>query len=629
MKKGDMFSHKGKTYEVLQEGLGFIKDQKACIRPQGEKRCIAIEKALKSMLIREIRQSENLKKEETSPQLTLYDDDEKPTKKIPYQETIESLAAPDESTKVSNGLRNLFYMPVDQLRTQVFLAHGLIYPATWDKAIGSGDFDDIQKHTPSFLTLYNAPQPINKNQNLLGISLLAEEVKACHGTYAVLRYPLPLPISRLVSIGVSPEQGDLSRYIAGWIKPDVPVPRHLFSISPSISRRIDDSVEGISQEHGIQLKEVEDSISKFDRYMGLIAFLRNADRYFSVKTGCYADYPEEFFSFCNAITGDTSFNPHKYSHADPLLLSLLDQEVRLSDAAKKIRSIVVAKDTFIEKERARALAMEIYKNTGEQEDMGQAFKSLFAGDYRSAIQELRQAKFPYEAGVLAALFKYSSRQSNDHRNVKQMLHEDWLNPRQIIPILGVLGAYYGYTALDAKETGLYAVHPLLKKLVEPNPEIKLHLQTLFELQLVESLYQWAFYKRVPDKNMLSIYNKPAIDAASTAAGLPGRLVNDRSYRVHDLFVRRFEITIIGKIINYINGLKADFVDERSELGRCLLSQCFFLADEFELIRKKSQGFLHYKISKDRLVDLIENGRIAVNTRIIEVAIEEDLKKSDI
>jgi len=629
VKKEEMFSQNGKTYEVLQDGLDYIHNQKACIRPQGEKRCIPIEKALKSNLIREAGQSEYSRKEETSPQLPLYESGNSHTIRTPYKKILEPVNATDGSTKVSNGARRLFYMLVDQLRTQVFLAHGLIYPAIWDKAIGSSDFDDLQRQAPTVLTLFTAPQPIHKNQHLLGILLLPEEVKACSGTSEILRYPLPLPISRLASIGISPEQGDLNRYIAGWIKPDVPVPRHLFSIAQSISRGLDDAVEEIAQEYDIQSKEVEESISKFNRYMGLVAFLRNVDRYFSVKTGCYADYPEEYFGLCATITGDASFNPHKHYHADPLLLSLLDREDPLSEVVKNIRSLVIAYDAFIEKDRARTLAMEIYKTTGEQEEMGQAFKDLFAGDYRSAIQVLRQAKFPYEAGVLAALFKYSSRQSNDHRNVKQRIHEDWLNPRQIVPILGALGAYYGYTALDAKETSLYSVHPLLKSIVDQNPEIKFHLQTSFELQLIEALYQWAFYQRLPDKNMLSLYDKPPISAAPMALGTPGRLVNDRSYSVHDLFVRRFEITIIGKIIHYIKNMKADAVDEKSELGRCLLAQCFFLADEFELSRKRGQDILHYRISKDRLAVLIESGQITVNSRIIEIAIEEDSKKSGI
>jgi hypothetical protein len=86
------------------------------------------------------------------------------------------------------------------------------------------------------------------------------------------------------------------------------------------------------------------------------------------------------------------------------------------------------------------------------------------------------------------------------------------------------------------------------------------------------------------------------------------------------------VTIIGKIIQHLRDLKGDSVDERSELGRCLLSQCFFLADEFEMSRKSGKDTLRYRISKNRLVDLIADGRISMNPRVIETAIEEDAKK---
>ena len=239
---------------------------------------------------------------------------------------------------------------------------------------------------------------------------------------------------------------------------------------------------------------------------------------------------------------------------------------------------------------------------------------------------LQQSRFPSEAGILAAVFKFSSRQSNDHRTVKQRLHEDWANPEQVIPVLGVLGTYFGYTALDAKETSLYSLHPLVKPLVEQHPEIKFHLHTLFERRMIEALYQWAFFHRIPDKGIIDLYAKMPDAATPLTSRPPGMLVSDRSYRVHDLVVRRYEVTIIGRIIQILRGLKNDSVDERSELGKYLLSQCFFGADEFEISRKGGKDTLRYRISKNRLVDLITDGRINVNPRVLETAIEEDTKK---
>lgn len=628
MQKGSIFSRNDQQYEVLQDGLDFMEKQKSCILPQGERRCIAIEKALKLGLIREIGRAAGATVGETDILLPLsYPDEKEQRDESPYKEVTESSDIYVVPAKPRGVDQAEFFMPVDQLRAQVFLAHGLIYPATYDKAATSSNFDDIQKRAHADLMLFATPCPIKKNQLLLRILLHPDEVADCNRTSDTFLFPMPLPISRLVGIEISPEQGALNRYVDGWVKPDVPVPRHIFSMAQAGPTELSESVlPEVPQERSKQILDVEDSIRKFDRYMGLIAFLRNAGRYFSSITGCYTDYPEAFFALCSAMMRDPEVRPAQNSVADPLLMAMLDQEARLTPPGKDMLSLVTAPDAYIEKDRARSLAMEIYKSAYENEDLGQAFKTLFLGDYRSAIQVLQQSRFPSEAGILAALFKFSSRQSNDHRTIKQRLHEDWATPEQVIPVLGVIGAYYGYTALDAKETSLYSLHPLIKPLVEQHPEIKFHLHTLFERRMIEALYQWAFFRRVPEKSMINLYTKiPAVATPSTA-GPRGVLVRDRSYRVHDLIVRHYEVTIIGKIIQHLRDLKGDSVDERSELGRCLLSQCFFLADEFEMSRKSGKDTLRYRISKNRLVDLIADGRISMNPRVIETAIEEDAKK---
>jgi hypothetical protein len=190
-----------------------------------------------------------------------------------------------------------------------------------------------------------------------------------------------------------------------------------------------------------------------------------------------------------------------------------------------------------------------------------------------------------------------------------------------------MGAYYGYTALDAKEAALYSVHPLLKTLVEQNPEIKFHLNTLFERQLIETLYQWAFFHRVPDSSMMKIYEKIPPVTVSAFSIPPGDLVKDRSVKIQDLFIKRYEVTTKGRIIQYIRDLKVDFIDERSELGRNLLLHCFFLADEFEVSRKNGKDTLRFRITKNRLENLLVTERINANYRVLKTAIEEDIKKA--
>lgn len=629
MDKGSVFERDEKLYEVLQDGLFFVKKNKRyCIRPKGTKRGITIEQALNQGLIRKADHRSEIPSH-MKGELFTHAKRNVLTEPKDGEEISESIDTPyiaEEKSQIAAA--NIFYMPVDQLRAQVFLAHGLIYPGAYDKANSLSDFDDVQKFAPTALTLFASPRPVRKNNLLLQLKILPEEMGEYDSTSDILQLSMPLPISRIVSIDISPEAGDLNRYTNGWVKPDVPVPRHIFGKAESAPDGPNKEGPQESPQNGVRLKtEVVESIRKFDRYLGLMAFLRNSDRYFSGRMGYYSDYPEIFFSLCFLVIQE-EITRFQSNPACVLLKSLLDLDVKLTPAVKIILSLVNSPDAYIDKEKARTTAKEIFHISSDNESLGSAFKALFAGDYRSAIQVLQQSHLPFEGALLAVLYKFSGRQSNDHRNVKQRLHEDWSSPDQVLQLLGTLGAYYGYTALDAKETSLYSVHPMIRPLVEERPSIKFHLETIFERQIIEAIYQWAFYSRVPDESTKNLYNKIPSCKPMKSMKPHGVFVRDRSYKVRDLLVNSYEVTSIGKIVQRLKDMKGYAIDDRSEVGRCLLYHCFFHADEYELSRKGGRETLRYSISKNRVIDLITEGRINVNFRVLEKAMNEDAKKTE-
>ena len=431
------------------------------------------------------------------------------------------------------GLKDdyVYFMPVDQLRAQVFLGHGLIYPAIYDKAGLSVDFHDSQRQTPAKLTLYGTPQPLNHDQLLLRVLLRPDEITAAERDGDVLRLAIPLPISRLAGIEVSPAIEDLNRYINGWVVPDIPVPRYLFTKAVVQSGQDQGSSYSNPQQEDVTPDlVVAESINRFDRYLGMIAFLRNAERYFSEETGYYADYPNVFFSICKQITGMSGLAPSGCPTPDPLLLAILDLETPTSTVTTSVLSLVSSQEPYIAEEKARSQAKEIYKATGKNEILGQAFKKSFEGDYQSAIQNLQTPGLPVEAAVLAGLFKFSMRQSYDHRTVKHCLHEEWSDPTQAYLVLAALGAYYGYAALDAKETTLYSVHPVIDPLIEKQPEIKFHLNTHFERELIEALYQRAFFPEKPIQNLGSLFSKIIVSQASPDPRVRGNSVRHSNCR---------------------------------------------------------------------------------------------------
>ena len=56
-----------------------------------------------------------------------------------------------------------------------------------------------------------------------------------------------------------------------------------------------------------------------------------------------------------------------------------------------------------------------------------------------------------------------------------------------------------------------------------------------------------------------------------------------------------------------------------------MSQCFFLADEYEISKKAGKQVLRYKIAKSKVIELITDQRITVNPRVLDAALEEDCK----
>lgn len=623
MDKGSVFEKDGKYYEILNADIEFYvaKNRSHCIRLQGESKSISIQKAIQKRFIREILSAEKGDLFPNPKQLE--------PEKIEEKDAIAEPHPPEclETPKIRSAGDNIYFMPVDKLRAQVFLAHGLIYPATYDKAGLSGDFHDSQRRTPACLTLYETPQQLHHDQLLLRILLHPNEIADAERDGDVLHLAIPLPISRLAGIQVPTVPGGLDRYIDGWVKPDVPVPRHLFTnaadlLSPDQENSNWDSPLRDAQPN----PSIAESIIRFDRYLGVMAFLRNVARYFSEKTGHYADYPDVFFAACERIISKPGLAPSNCPTPAPLLLALLGFDTEMTDTAKSVLSLANSQEPYIEKAKghtAHQLAKEIYKTSGEKEVLKEAFSKLFSGDYRSAISKLQGSDIPVEAAILAGLLQFSVRQSNGYRTVKQRLHEDWSNQNRVCLVLAALGAYYSYTALDARETALYSVHPLIRHLIEERPEIKFHLETHFERELIEAIYQRAFFPEMPIQDSSSLFSTVIKPPASTDPKVPwSLLVAYKSYSVLDLVVRQYDVTRIGRFIQWLKAWKRDIIDEKSQVGRYLMSECFFIADEYEISRKAGKETLRYRITKAKVIDLIMEGKIAVGP-VLEAAIKED------
>ncbi|MDQ5909940.1 MAG: hypothetical protein QG599_2035 [Pseudomonadota bacterium] len=613
MNKGKLFEKDGEYYEILQVNITLTKHNPPRIQRQGDRKFIPIQEALMQGLIGKVTPTENIGLFSHAEQL----DPEKIEEKGDIAEPHPPKCL--DTPKIRSVSDNIYFMPVDRLRAQVFLAHGLIYPDIYDKAESDKDFHDSQRQNPVHLMLYANPHPLNHDQFLLKIFLHPNEIAKAERNGDILYLAIPLPISRLAGIEIPAAADDLDRCIKGLIKPDVPVPRHLFTnevtpSSPDQEKVSRDSLHGDAQPD----PNIAESIRQFDRYLGVMAFLRNADRYFSEKTGNYADYPEVFFAVCERIMDKSGLAPAGYPEPDPLLLALLGFDTpEMPKTTRWILDLVNSQASHISEEKddeAYKLAKEIYNQaTISKEIIKEAFSNLFnSKDYQSAISKLQGSDIPIEAAVLAGLLQSSVRQSHGYRSVKQLFHEDWSNQNQARLVLATLGAYYGYTALDAQEAALYSVHPLIRPLIEKYPEIKFHLRTRFERELIESLYQRAFFPNQPVRESDSLFNTVITAQPVTDLELSELPICASTYTVQDLVVRQYKITSSE---NSKHAPVQDLVVPQDEIitlekfsqqlklwkGNTILQINF---------KKENQNLvIQYSITKDEFIELIENGTI--------------------
>jgi len=609
MKAGDTFEQNGATYIVQVAGTEFrAKNTTNCILPHGKSSCIKINSAVKKGLI-------SLESECSGK---LFDTS---GKSMVREGSSRRAVKPRPSEPSPQNVDGTFYMPVDQLRAQVFLAHGLIYPAVYDAAGLASDFDDSQSATPGELTLFSVPQAVPREQLQLRLLLLPAEVEDSQSFRGGIRLSVPLPISRIVEIQVSEHVTDLAKYLAGWVKPDVPIPSHLFG---SVEKNeVAPRLAPTSKAKASMIPEVENAIRTFDQRMGGLAFLRNTSRYLSDATGKYADYPPSFFALAEALMGQSL---SREQATEPPLLSLpvfgLAEPECPGDAA--LYALTTSGSAYIDKDSARNCAKELFTATGENDELAQAFTALFKkNDYRTAIRELQGANMPPAAAILAALYKFSNRKGDDRRSVKQRLHDDWTSSARMEGALCALGNYYGYTALDAKETRLYSVHPLIRPLIEDSPAIKFDLTTRFERRLIEAVYQLSFFDGSERYEALELYDSHFIKTEADIPRYRSAFVKDESYFVQDLPVRHYTVTTLGRIIDRLRSWARGFIDESSETGKYLMSSCFFYAESYELSKERSTQTLRYRISTEKLIELLSEDRISINANVLEAALAED------
>lgn len=625
---GDAFQWGDAKFTVLADEIEFFEEPHPCIRELGKKRTSKLVNAIKLGLIKKAEETLFPEQEDEPIPKKKTEYSKKSSKTAPVKEPNKSQSRRKTGApKAENATSHEFYLPVSPLRARIFLSHGLIFPSTFDP-LGGKNFGDIHDGSDDALIMFTRIQSLDAEHPVLHISALPDELDSIDHKRGTALLTMPLPLSRLKGIGVRKTASELESYILGWTYPDVPVnPSLFFSLDEKQITRYPDGDIRRRPESSVNISVSRDALGSFDRILGMLAYARNASLYLSERSESLRGLPQTIISVLDALKnrgGD-----HASKEIPALLSRICGLTESIDSVIERMFDLVYNSRAIVDIEKVRPIMIDIYDASSKSAALGNAFKNLRDGDYRTAVRNLQHTDIPFEARALAVLLNFGDRNSYDYRNVKQRLHDDWKDEHMLAEALAVLGAYYGYTKLDAKETQLYSLHPTFTGLVSEQPDIKFYLRNNFERRLIETVYQHSFHNRpVPD----SLFEKIGFMQQTSVIppvhkDLPNAVI-DESFVYEDLVVDRFSIRKETSLTDILHEVHPRYLDESSETGTYLLKHVFFRAERYHLSKDEASASFGYRMDTARVVEMIKQKQFPYDEEILRLALKKDGGRHD-
>jgi len=469
-------------------------------------------------------------------------------KTVPQQKIIFSEQISHKTYSHENKLSiNKYFIQINKNNLLGYISSALIHPVNYEtRDMARNERQkDIQNLTPDYLLITDGFADVqNKEQILLEVILIESDkkhLKVLDDKVCLLSYPLP--ISRIKCMYIAND--DAKANIASIFKTykDAELPDNLikrwtnnFTDNSKIVSKLDTS--NISESNKLKIKEKE----HFDRVLGMISYMKNANLYFTDLSGNYANFSKYCLKVVNLI------NPHiqskdiniRFNSNDPLkdyFEALINGEAKrqtLDDILHKIYQ-----NTSIQKNDLQ----EILSPHVRDINIKSAFESLLDDRTKDCLEEL-STKQP-EFTLLAMLYRFRNKSGGDKTALKKQLQEQMLLDYEKIEqqkngkmsqrvnfILAGLGLYYGYRSLPKHEE--ISLNDSFYSSIERYIKVKFNPNSFIDRMIIESVYQFCFNGKVDSE--FDFLPKQSIKP--TFVQVP-KNYEDNSFELYGEIVRRF------------------------------------------------------------------------------------------
>ena len=414
------------------------------------------------------------------------------------------LDATSEKTKIVKNevLINKFTIQINKSNLLDYFGSALIYPVNYEtrELARSQRTKDIQHFSLNHLLISDGftDEP-NEQQILIEVSLTEfdkQNLERLHETVYLL--PYPLPISRVIKIYFSSKESQENSIASANTFQDAFLPSHLFDIWTETIENRTNIVREIKIFQISTIKNLKtDNQDKFNRVLGMLAFMKNAEIYYANETHELAIYSDKYLKLLKEI--NPFFDKPEIGTLDKGNLSFYSTLTKPKNSSNSTLQKIV--DAIYDNETFRK---DIFKQLlgTPNEEVQNAFKLLVGDKTLEALQAIDQLKpAASELILLAFLFRFRDKEGSDKYALKEQL--PYLINRKSLKtirthsrasiVLAVLGLYYGYRSLPKDEEIKLNDNYFSSFSENGKFNIKYKLDNFLDRVTIESVYQFCFW----------------------------------------------------------------------------------------------------------------------------------------
>jgi len=414
-------------------------------------------------------------------------------------ETVPIIPSP---TKPVSSTKRLF-IQLKVSNISHYFNSGLIYPLALEESevyVKENRKNDLFTLYPHYLLL--SPAPVNEladDDALLDIAVDQLDLVEVPGS-PIWYFGSPIPISRVKAIVFKTEQAKKGFVSSAKTFPDFFVEEKICHITSGM-KPIAVDLKGITLSDNPAIDKWHDIMDRFDKIMGMFAFMKNAGVFYADREGVFEEYTANYFSALSVVNPIIKSQPtrdiplYKYIIFPGEIETSTLQRVLFQKILKAIYGNIEMDLSFAREILQTALESGVASSLekGELSEIYTLFEKLEARQisYKDLIaHQSIQRNYPVMALLFLSRFSNKSRQHTDKQAVRNNFMENSSPISKSISefLMAVLGLYYGYKTMIKEDTNLNLIDPVFASLTRRHQSIKFRLSSYLDRFVIESAY---------------------------------------------------------------------------------------------------------------------------------------------